>query len=93
MSTLIKITAPGVHLQATTSPGDRVALPDRGAGAQILLYNDTAALGFVAFVDADVVAAGGTTAPDIPEPPGAMLTLARAPSTTHVAAITTVGAA
>jgi hypothetical protein len=55
MSTPIKITAPEVHLQATTSPGDRVALPDRGAGAQILLYNDSAALGFVAFVDADVV--------------------------------------
>ena len=33
MSTPIKITTPGVYLQASDSPGDRVALPPRGAGA------------------------------------------------------------
>jgi|GEM_PF-986503 hypothetical protein len=88
MSTPIKITTPGVYLQATTSPGDRVALPDRGAGAQILVYNDSAALAFVAFGDGAVTASGGTLAPDIPVPPGALLTLTRPPVATHVSAVT-----
>ena len=93
MSTPIKITTPGVYLQATTASGDRVALPDRGAGAQILVYNDSAALAFVAFGGAAVAASGGTVAPDIPVPPGALLTLTRPPAATHVSAVTNTGAA
>lgn len=93
MSTPIKITAPGVHLQATSTPGDRQALPDVAAGAQILAYNDSAALAFVAFGDANVAASGGTTAPDIPVPPGAVLTLTRPATATHVSAITDGGTA
>lgn len=42
------MTTPGVYLQATASPGDCVALLDRGAGAQIFVYNDSAALAFLA---------------------------------------------
>lgn len=93
MSTPIKITAPGIYLQATTSSGDRVALPARGAGAQMLVYNDSAQLAFLAFGDAAVVATGGTTAPDIPVPPGAMLTLTRPPVASHVSGITNSGTA
>jgi len=93
MSTPIKITSPGVHLQATASPGDRVALPARGSGAQILVYNDSAVLAFIAFGDGLVVASAGTTAPDIPVPPGAMLTLTRPPTATHVSGITNAGTA
>lgn len=88
MSTPIKVTAPGVYLQATSSSGDRVALPDRGVGAQMLAYNDSAALAFVTFGDGAVAATAGTSTPDIPVPPGAMLTLTRPPSATHVSAIT-----
>lgn len=93
MSTPIKITTPGVYLQATTVAGDRVALPDRGAGAQILVYNDSAALAFVAFGSATVVASGGTVVPDIPVPPGALLTLTRPPAATHVSAVTNASTA
>ena len=88
MSTPIKITTPGVYLEATSSPGDRVELPARGAGAQVLAYNDSASLAFVSFGDAAVTATGGTATPDIPLPPGAMLALTRPPAATHVAAIT-----
>ncbi len=88
MSTPIKITAPGVYLEATTSAGDRVALPERGAGAQVLAYNDSASLAFVTFGDATVAATAGTSAPDIPLPPGAMLALTRPPAATHVSGIT-----
>lgn len=93
MSTPIKITAPGVYLQASDASGDRVALPERGAGAQILVYNDSAQLAFLAFGDDAVVAAGGTSAPDIPVPPGAMLILTRPPRATHAAAITNAATA
>lgn len=93
MSTPIKISAPGAYLQATSSSGDRVALPARGAGAQILVYNDSAALAFVAFGDDTVTATGGTGAPDIPVPPGAMLALTRPPAATHVSGITDAGTA
>lgn len=93
MSTPIKITTPGVYLQASDSPGDRVALPARGAGAQILVYNDSAVLAFVAFGDGLVVASAGTSAPDIPVPPGAMLALTRPRVATHVAAVTNAGTA
>lgn len=93
MTTPIKITTPGVYLQATASPGDRVALPDRGAGAQILVYNDSAALAFLAFGDATVAASGGTLAPDIPVPPGVLLTLTRPPAASHVSAVTNAGTA
>jgi len=88
MSTPIKISAPGGYLQATPSSGDRVALPARGAGAQILVYNDSAALAFVAFGDASVAATAGTSAPDIPVPPGVLMILTRPPAATHVAGIT-----
>lgn len=93
MSTPIKITAPGVHLQATSAPGDRAALPDFGAGAQVLVYNDSAALAFVRWGDSGVSATGGTSAPDIPVPPGAVLTLTRPASATHVSGITDSGTA
>lgn len=93
MSTPIKITAPGVYLQATTSSGDRVGLPDRGAGAQVLVYNDSAQLAFLTFGDATVTATGGTSMPDIPVPPGAMLTLTRPSTATHASAITNTGEA
>ena len=93
MSTPIKITAPGVHLEATAATGDRVTLPERGAGAQVLAYNDSATLAFLAFGDASVAAVAGTGAPDIPLPPGAMLALTRPPSATHVSAITNAGTA
>lgn len=62
MSTPIKIQTAGVYLQATTSPGDRVAMPGYGAGAQVLVYNGSAALAFVEFGTSDVAATGGTTA-------------------------------
>ena len=77
MSTPIKIQTLGVYLQATTNTGDRIALPGYGAGAQVLAYNDSAQLAFIAFGTSDVAAAGGTSAPDIPVPPGAMLALTR----------------
>ncbi len=59
MSTPIKIQAAGVYLQATSSAGDRVAMPGFGAGAQVLVYNDSAALAFVEFGTSDVAATGG----------------------------------
>jgi len=88
MSTPIKIQTAGVYLQATTSAGDRVALPGYGAGAQVLAYNDSATLAFIAFGTGDVAAMGGATAPDIPVPPGAMLALTRPAWATHVSGIT-----
>ena len=93
MSTPIKITTPGIYLQATSVSGDRAGLPDRGAGAQVLVYNDSAQLAFLAFGDGTVAATGGTSAPDIPVPPGAMLTLTRPPTATHASAITNAGTA
>jgi hypothetical protein len=77
MSTPIKITAPGAYLLATATPGDRTALPAQGAGAQILVHNASAQLAFLRFGDAAVTAAGGTAAPDIPVPPGTVMTLTR----------------
>ncbi len=65
-----------------------MALPARGAGAQILVYNDSAALAFVAFGDASVAATAGTGAPDIPVPPGALMVLTRPPTASHVSGIT-----
>lgn len=91
MSTPIKIQTAGVHLAATASAGDRVALPGYGAGAQVLVYNAGAELAFVAFGASDVSAAGGTAAPDIPVPPGAMLALTRPAWATHVSGITDAG--
>lgn len=88
MSTPIKIQAAGVYLLATTSSGDRVAMPGYGTGAQVLVYNDSAALAFVAFGISDVAATGGTSAPDIPVPPGATLALTRPAWATHVSGIT-----
>ena len=93
MTIPIKITAPGVYLQATTSPGDRVALPERGTGAQILVYNDSATLAFIAFGGDGVTATAGTSASDIPVPPGVTMTLTRGPDATHLAAITDAGTA
>ncbi|MEP4379763.1 MAG: hypothetical protein ABJ215_01180 [Alphaproteobacteria bacterium] len=88
MSTPIKIQTAGVYLEATTSPGDRVALPGYGSGAQVLVYNDGGALAFVEFGTSDVAATGGTATPDIPVPPGAMLALTRPAWATHVSGIT-----
>jgi hypothetical protein len=88
MSTPIKIQATGVYLQATTNSGDRVAMPGYGAGAQVLVYNDSAQLAFVEFGTSDVAATGGTSAPDIPVPPGAMLALTRPAWATHVSGVT-----
>ena len=88
MSTPIKIQSAGVYLQATSSAGDRVAMPGYGAGAQVLVYNDSAACAFIAFGTSDVAATGGTVAPDIPVPPGAMLALTRPARATHVSGIT-----
>lgn len=93
MSTPIKITAPGAYLLATSGPGDRVELPARGAGAQILVHNASANPAFIAFGTDDVTAAGGTTAPDIPVPPGTVMTLTRPPYATHVSGITDAGTA
>lgn len=93
MSTPIKITAPGVYLQATSSTGDRVALPGRGTGAQVLVYNNSATLAFLAFGGDGVTATAGTAAPDIPVPPGVTMTLTRGPDATHASAITDAGTA
>ncbi|MBT3399071.1 MAG: hypothetical protein HOL07_11160 [Rhodospirillaceae bacterium] len=88
MSTPIKIQASGVYLQATTSTGDRVAMPGYGAGAQVLAYNDSAQLAFIDFGASDVAAVGGTSAPNIPIPPGAVMALTRPAWATHVSGIT-----
>jgi hypothetical protein len=93
MTTPIKITAPGAHLLASATPGDRVALPEPGAGAQVLVYNDSATLAFVAFGTSDVAASAGTGAPDIPVPPGTLMILTRPAWATHASAITDAGTA
>lgn len=92
MSRPIKITATGKYLSAT-STSSRVILPGTDVGEQILVYNSSSVLAFVKWGDSSVEAVAGTSAPDIPVPPGVVMTLTRPQEATYVAGITDSGTA
>lgn len=92
MTTPIKIEKAGKYL-APTSTSSRVEFRARSDGQQVLVYNSSNELAFIAFGTDDVTAVGGTSAPDIPVPPGTVQTFTCPAWATHVAAITDSGTA